>query len=184
MEAGASSLVPDAQHSASITPSTKSRLSSWGSKRAPLTTSSARSFSSERAPKPGRSSLTRLLTGADILKKLFSDLSSRQLSCGIVKIDVEGFELPILKSIVDTLPSNFKLIVIFENWGHSINVECLKRANQNICLKYLEKKKVLHPLLPKWLNSLFLFFIGGYDIILSTTDEVSNIGDYILEINT
>lgn len=119
----------------------------------------------------------------DILKKLFSDLSSRQLSCGIVKIDVEGFELPILKSIVDTLPLNFKLIVIFENWGHSINVECLKRANQNICLKYLEKKKVLHPWLPKWLNSLFLFFRGGYDIVLSTTDEVLNIGDYVLEIN-
>lgn len=119
----------------------------------------------------------------EVLKKLFSDLSSRQLSCGIVKIDVEGFELPILKSIVDTLPSNFKLIVIFENWGHSINVECLKRANQNICLKYLEKKKVIHPWLPKWLNSLFLFFRGGYDIVLSTTDEVSNVGDYVLEIN-
>lgn len=120
----------------------------------------------------------------EVLKKLFSDLSSRQLSCGIVKIDVEGFELPILKSIVDTLPSNFKLIIIFENWGHSINAECLKRAHQNICLKHLEKKKVLHPQLPKWLNSLFLFFRGGYDIVLSTTDEVSNVGDYVLEINT
>lgn len=119
----------------------------------------------------------------EVLKKLFSDLSSRQLSRGIVKIDVEGLELPILKSIVDTLPSNFKLIVIFENWGHSINIECLQRAHQNICLKYLEKNKVIHPWLPKWLNSLFLFFRGGYDIVLSTTDEVSNVGDYVLEIN-
>lgn len=58
-----------------------------------------------------------------ILGKILKNLERRKLKRGIVKIDVEGYELIILKEISKILPKNIKLFIIFESWSPKFNVQ-------------------------------------------------------------
>lgn len=48
------------------------------------------------------------------LAALFSDLANKGLTRGFIKIDVEGYEPFIIKSIAETLPDNFEAVLLFE----------------------------------------------------------------------
>ena len=50
----------------------------------------------------------------ETLDRLFKELASRNLTKGFIKIDVEGYEPLIVKSIAESLPDNFKVIILFE----------------------------------------------------------------------
>lgn len=51
--------------------------------------------------------------------ELFSDLTLKNLSKGVIKIDVEGYEDVVLKALAKTIPPNFELLIISESWGES-----------------------------------------------------------------
>jgi FkbM family methyltransferase len=54
--------------------------------------------------------------------KLFADLLEARLYCGVVKIDVEGYEPSVLRGIAAAIPAELKLYIVFESWDADFNV--------------------------------------------------------------
>lgn len=50
------------------------------------------------------------------LARLFNELCLNNLTRGVIKIDVEGYELSVLKGIADSIPNNIDAIILFESW--------------------------------------------------------------------
>lgn len=50
----------------------------------------------------------------DVFKSLFQELLDRNLKKGVIKIDVEGYELLVLRALAQTLPKEVELVVVFE----------------------------------------------------------------------
>lgn len=65
------------------------------------------------------------------LSELFSALLERNLKSGVIKIDVEGYELVILKGIADALPKDMKIQIIFESLDPDFKVD--KVLEEFIC---------------------------------------------------
>ena len=51
---------------------------------------------------------------------------------GVIKIDVEGFELPIFKAILEVLPSNMTVTIIMENFLKSLSLDDFKPETHTI----------------------------------------------------
>lgn len=58
----------------------------------------------------------------DHLSKIFSELLTSDLSCGVIKIDVEGYELVILQGIASALPKETKVQIVFESLDSEFKV--------------------------------------------------------------
>lgn len=56
------------------------------------------------------------------LELLFFNLVKRNLKNGVIKIDVEGYELTVLKGIAESFPKNMNAYIIFENWDPKVNI--------------------------------------------------------------
>lgn len=82
------------------------------------------------------------------LKTYFSEMKNNKLTRGIIKIDVEGYEEIIFDNIVSTLPKNFEVIVIMENWFECFPVNKFKSDKHSFSWYYLKKKKRLFHSLP------------------------------------
>lgn len=59
------------------------------------------------------------------LKELFLSLIEKNLLNGFIKIDVEGYEPLILKSIAQVIPDNLKVIILFECFTKNLSPENL-----------------------------------------------------------
>ncbi len=59
----------------------------------------------------------------DILKDVFEKFRLEGSLSGSIKIDVEGFEVVVLKSIAEALPKEMELSIIFEYWGDQFPIE-------------------------------------------------------------
>ncbi len=59
---------------------------------------------------------------ADELELLFCNLVKRNLKKGVIKIDVEGYELTVLKGIAESFPKTMNAYIIFENWDPKVNI--------------------------------------------------------------
>jgi hypothetical protein len=57
----------------------------------------------------------------ETLVNLFNNLESKGLRKGFIKIDVEGYEPLIVKSIAESLPDNFGVIILFEYFTRQFN---------------------------------------------------------------
>jgi len=62
----------------------------------------------------------------DTMLKKFSSLSEDEFKKGVIKIDVEGMEEVVLKGIAESIPAEFKVMVIFENWDPDLNFYKIK----------------------------------------------------------
>lgn len=82
------------------------------------------------------------------LKAYFLKLKKLNLSKGVVKIDVEGYEEIIFDSLIATLPKNFELVVIMENWFEHFPINKFTTPNHNFDWYYLKKKKRLFHSIP------------------------------------
>ena len=59
------------------------------------------------------------------LGNLFDTLAKDNLANGIIKIDVEGLEISIIRAIAKSVPENFNLIIVFESWNENININSI-----------------------------------------------------------
>lgn len=57
------------------------------------------------------------------LQSLFRNLSQKNLKKGVVKVDVEGFELQVLRGIARALPSSCSIYIVFESWGNDFPID-------------------------------------------------------------
>lgn len=59
------------------------------------------------------------------LANLFQSLLTKSLTSGFIKIDVEGYEPLIVKSIAKTIPKNFRAVILFECWTKDFDAKPL-----------------------------------------------------------
>jgi FkbM family methyltransferase len=121
----------------------------------------------------------------EVFKILFSSLESANLNNGVIKIDVEGYELTILEAIAETLPKNFKLAIVFESWDGSFDID---RITKKFDGRAKALKIVRSPSLkkgpPKIIKLLHLLVSGGYSSKLFPCQNGNdNTGDIVLIIN-
>jgi len=85
----------------------------------------------------------QVMNSKNWLKDYFSKMKKYNFAKGIVKIDVEGYEEIIFESLLATLPKNFELIVIMENWFEHFPINKFKSSSHNFDWYYFKKKKRL-----------------------------------------
>jgi FkbM family methyltransferase len=65
----------------------------------------------------------RIEATSAVLPPLFDELRARGLTKGVIKIDAEGYEKAILKSMAPLVPGDVRLMIVFENWDDSFDID-------------------------------------------------------------
>jgi len=60
------------------------------------------------------------------LTAIFQELVAKNLTRGVIKIDVEGYEPTVLKGIAESLPPDVKILLVFESW-YSFDMDTIVR---------------------------------------------------------
>lgn len=118
------------------------------------------------------------------LRSLFTKLKNKRFKKGIIKIDVEGYELTVLKGIAKSLPSDIELYIIFESLNSEIDCEALLNAFKNRAtlakvVRHLPYKKNW----PNFFKFIALILKGSYQIKLEKVVDNDFSGDLILKIS-
>lgn len=120
------------------------------------------------------------------LKNLFRSLHQKDLTKGIIKIDVEGYEQTILIGIAKSLPADIDIIIIFESWDNKLNLKNILSNFERNCIA-----RKIHTAVPwkkEWskLRKIFTFVFKPmiyFNTNISDIDHNDLKGDIILEIN-
>jgi FkbM family methyltransferase len=120
-----------------------------------------------------------------ILASLFQELVSQNLSSGVIKIDVEGYEKFIIHEILATLPQDVKVAIIFENWMANVDVaqyfgDAMTSPSHPFILFKLQSQKNSTNTLPRWANSWLNVWRGGFTTDLRPAGNVLDGGTYVL----
>jgi FkbM family methyltransferase len=122
-------------------------------------------------------------SAVDVMSVLFSSLRSMGLSKGVIKIDIEGFESLVLKAIASTVPEDFELVIIFENWNTEASLPLLKLGSTlEGEFFYLASDMRPWPFLPRTINSLYNFIRGGHSVSLAPLTKTLPPGTCVLMI--
>ena len=118
-----------------------------------------------------------------VLSDLFKNLRSKNMNKGFIKIDVEGYEPLIIKSIAESLPDNFDVIILFEYFSKPFNPDKLlgyfnKRATGYNLARIPEKR------FPKIKRIWKIFSQFGYEYRLQKFDMNSNSTDIVFIVNS
>jgi FkbM family methyltransferase len=113
------------------------------------------------------------------LSELFSELLDKDLKCGVIKIDVEGYEPVILEGIADALPEDMKLQVIFESLDSNFEISKVLEKFRNRCVTaYILSEnfpwKGKRMKLPNFIKIIFVLFRFS----IKTVVKKLNVGDY------
>lgn len=134
---------------------------------------------------PARYSITEvdIRSAHETMRALFGDLARRGLRSGVIKIDVEGYELTVMQAIARTLPLDMKAVIIFENWSNELNFSSvLHELTGRATL--MNMVTIKHPIrwLPRWMNTLYLLARGHIDTVLVPSVTHAHIGGLVMEI--
>jgi len=130
-------------------------------------------------------SLVEVKSTEDIITDIFSNFKQQGLKKGVIKIDVEGFERVVLRGIAKSLPADFAVVIVFENWDENFDFAELRDSfsARKISLGKIEKGFVeaRHSKLYK----LFSLMFGGSDkqYLGKLDDANSVVGDIVVEVS-
>ena len=75
----------------------------------------------------------------------FTALREAGFRKGVIKIDVEGYEEVIFGKIIETLPADFSVVVVMENWFDRFPVSRFSSARHALAWYYVQKRRrILH----------------------------------------
>ena len=122
-------------------------------------------------------------SAVDVLSAVFSSLHSMGLRKGVIKIDVEGFESLVLKAIASTIPEDFEVMVVFENWNVQAPFPQLTLGS-TLKADFFHLTSDVHrwPFLPRTINSLYNFLRGGHSVFLAPLTQMLAAGTCVLVI--
>lgn len=125
----------------------------------------------------------KIESAEQVMRELFASLAQRNMKSGIIKIDVEGYELTVLDAIAKTLPEDFRSVIIFENWSDEINFSTVLTALKGRAT-LMNMVTIKHPIkfLPRWINTLLLLLRGHIDTVLIPSASEAHIGGLVLDI--
>ena len=117
------------------------------------------------------------------LKKLFEELSEKNLKLGVIKIDVEGYELEILKGIALALPRSFGVYIVFESWDKDFPIDkVLADFNREIQLGKIVTIAPWKKNLPKLFKAISLLMPRKFIKRVSPIEKGELDGDIVLYI--
>ena len=122
----------------------------------------------------------QIINSKNWFKKFFSELKKNNQKRGIIKVDVEGYEGIIFENLISTLPKNFEVIVIMENWFEHFPINKYQSPNHSFAWYFLKKKK-------RWLHSIPFKFLGlssSYEHeLVELTETSKNPHDIVCQIS-
>jgi FkbM family methyltransferase len=65
----------------------------------------------------------RIEATSAVMPPLFNELRTKGLTNGVIKIDAEGYEKAILNGLAPLVPSDVRLMIVFENWDNSFDID-------------------------------------------------------------
>lgn len=127
-----------------------------------------------------------LKNSSNTFAELFDRFEKLKMHKGIIKIDVEGFELNILKGIGNSLPRSMKVVIIFENLNINIDINNLLNVF-NGRAKLLKLVK-FYPWKKNWPRILKVIIIAAtffrnIPISLGDFEQKDCLGDLVLIID-
>jgi FkbM family methyltransferase len=115
------------------------------------------------------------------LQSLFKDLTARNLTKGVVKIDVEGYEVSVLKGLAKSLPLGTKAVVVFESWDKAFNIkEILDTFEGRATARQLYRHTPYNRAWPRLFKAMTLLLGLNFTTKLKPVDEKNCYGDVVL----
>lgn len=117
------------------------------------------------------------------LSALFKDLFHKGLTRGVIKIDVEGYELAVLLGIANSLPAGINVFIIFESWDDKMDLAQVVCAFKGRCK--VKKLNQLKPWKRQWSGVRKFASLILNPVIYTKVTEITDMnyfGDIILEI--
>lgn len=116
------------------------------------------------------------------LGNIFSSLMNKQRKHGIIKIDVEGYERTILKSMSSIIPNEMSCMILFENLGSTSDIGSMldyfgKRAELYQLVRYPEKSENKITRLIKLIKN------NGYYHKLERYENIKKSNDLVIVVN-
>ena len=118
-----------------------------------------------------------------VLREVFTSIGTDK--CGIIKIDVEGMELTVLKGVAASLPPNIKTIIVFENWDKNFDFEKLAKyfSSRSVKILKFEEKLPYKKSWPKFIKGVLLLFGNSTSrMVVDIADCSDKIGDIIIDV--
>jgi FkbM family methyltransferase len=118
------------------------------------------------------------------LKNIFKDFLFKNFNKGVIKIDVEGYELAVIEGIAKVIPKNISAFIIFESWNKNLNINNILELFNGRAKVYKIVKK--YPWEKRWpkIIKIFSMLLNRKFINKVTINEDNDwSGDLILKIN-
>ena len=130
-------------------------------------------------------SVVQVKSTKDTFLEIFSNLRRKDLKKGIVKIDVEGFEEVVLLGIAEVLPSDFDVVIVFENFNENFDFIRLEKAflNRKISLCKIENT-IVNSVHSRLYQIVSLMLGKSDDHYLAKLNDVNSVvGDIVVEVS-
>jgi len=130
-------------------------------------------------------SVVQVKSTKDTFLEIFSNLRRKDLKKGIIKIDVEGFEEVVLLGIAEVLPSDFDVVIVFENFNENFDFIRLEKAflNRKISLCKIENT-IVNSVHSRLYQIVSLMLGKSDDHYLAKLNDVNSVvGDIVVEVS-
>ncbi|MFO0705231.1 MAG: FkbM family methyltransferase [Nitrospira sp.] len=124
--------------------------------------------------------LARIRNTTNELSRHFDSLASRGMRAGVLKLDVEGYEFEILKGIAAALPSNLKVVIIFESWDPALPIQDILRLFSRKVTAHCLYSDIFMAKRSRMRRAMSAILNGGETVSLGTTSPERLTGDIVL----
>jgi FkbM family methyltransferase len=130
-------------------------------------------------------SVVQVKSTKDTFLDIFSNLRRKDLKKGIIKIDVEGFEEVVLLGIAEVLPSDFDVVIVFENFNENFDFIRLEKAFLNRKISLCKIESTLVNSAHSRLYQIVSLMLGKSDdhYLAKLDDANSVVGDIVVEVS-
>jgi FkbM family methyltransferase len=117
----------------------------------------------------------------EVLEEIFRSFRTEKSLSGSIKIDVEGFEIVVIKAIAEVLPIDMELSIIFEYWEEQLPIEEILLAFDGRAKLYgLIKSPDVKG--SRWRKLFSLLFQGSQKYTLVPWRSGLNATDFVLNV--
>lgn len=119
------------------------------------------------------------------LESLFTELNAESLINGVIKIDVEGYEMIVLEALASALPPQFRPVIIFENFRDDLDFSKTVDLFANHQVSVCKIERTLSSKSSK-LSKLLALLLGKKDHhkLVSIDEARSSGGDIVLDLRS
>jgi len=118
------------------------------------------------------------------LTELFNDFLIKSYRKGVIKIDAEGMDGFIIEKILNALPAQLSIIILFENRNMQIDKKYFLKKHSAVSNIYkLGSSRSFIKSAPRWVNSLVHWWKNDGYIVIEEVSGNLGVGDFIISID-